>query len=107
MADDKVLLDRVIGLLSPFGGITSRAMFGGYGIFHEGDMFALLKGTGVFFKVDESNRPDYEKAGSKQYKPMPYFQVPESILADTAKLQEWARASIKIAHAPAAKKKRP
>lgn len=106
MADDKEFITRLIGLLSPLGGVTCKPMFGGYGIFHEGSMFALVKGTGLFFKVDDSNRSDYEEAGSKQYKPMPYFQVPANILADTSKLQEWARVSVRIAHAPPSPKKK-
>ena len=106
MAGDKDFLDHVTSLLGPIKGVTNKTMFGGYGIFHDGEMFALIKGTGLFFKVDATNRPDYEKAGSKQYKPMPYYQVPAEVLGDTAKLLDWACVSMRIAHAPAAKKKR-
>ncbi len=106
MAADNSLLDRVMSLLDSIGGIASKPMFGGYGIFHNGDMFALIKGNGLFFKVDDSNRAAYEQAGSKQYKPMPYFQVPDEVLDDHAKLVDWARISISIARASSAKKRR-
>lgn len=106
MAADKELHERVLGLLAPLGGVSSKSMFGGFGIFHEGDMFALISGHALFFKVDDSNRARYEAAGSKQYKPMPYFQVPESILRDSEGFLDWARESVSVAHASAGKKKR-
>jgi DNA transformation protein len=105
MPTDNEVLDHVTGLLTSVGGISSKAMFGGYGIFHEGAMFGIVKGTGLFFKVNDSNRVDYEKAGSSQYKPMPYYQVPVDVINNTAALLEWARASINAAHETVTKKK--
>ncbi len=79
-------------------------MFGGYGIFHEGCMFALISGNGLFFKIDDSNKPLYEKSGSKQYKPMHYYQVPAEVFENTTKLLEWAQQSVLIAHATSKKR---
>ena len=97
-------LAHVMELLTPTGNITSRAMFGGYGIFHEGDMFALISGDTLYFKADDSNRASYENAGSKPFRPMPYYEVPAEIMEDTEKLLQWARISIAIGHATAKKK---
>ena len=102
--EDKKILDQVMALLSPIGGVHSRAMFGGFGIFHDDAMFALIKGPGLFFKVNSANRPQYEKAGSKQFNPMPYFQVPAEVVTDAAMLRDWARTSIQIAHSSPKKK---
>ncbi|MBI2935140.1 MAG: TfoX/Sxy family protein, partial [Chloroflexi bacterium] len=68
--------------------------------------FALISGAGLFFKADASNISGYQQAGSRQYKPMPYYQVPADIVADAAKLREWARASVAVAQATATKKKK-
>ena len=106
MAADKKYMEYVMDLLSPIGGVQSRAMFGGYGIFHEGNMFALISNSRLYFKVDDSNRPQYEQANCEQFMNMPYYEVPASILDDTARLHDWARASITIAHAAPSKKKR-
>ena len=81
-------------------------MFGGYGIFHEGDMFALIWRSTLYFKVNESNRTDYEKAGSRQFHPMPYYEVPAEVMENIGMLQKWAYTSISISHAMAKKKKR-
>jgi DNA transformation protein len=41
--------------LSQISGITSKKMFSGYGIFHEGKMFALVNSKGeIYLKADES-----------------------------------------------------
>ncbi len=106
MGVEKSYLDHVTELLAPLGEVSSRAMFGGYGIFHEGDMFALISGSTLYFKVNDSNRAVYEAAGSKQFKPMPYYEVPAEVLEDETALHDWAHASIAVGHATA-KKKRP
>lgn len=82
-------------------------MFGGYGIFHEGVMFALISNDTLYFKVNESNRDAYERAGSKPFpRGMPYWEVPSELFEDTTKLHEWANISITIAHEAAKKKQR-
>lgn len=106
MAADSAFRDRVLEMLAPLEAINSRSMFGGYGIFAEGDMFALISGSALFLKVDDANRALYEEAGSKQYGSMPYYRVPAEALEDQAKLLDWARPSIAIAHAAPKKKRR-
>jgi DNA transformation protein len=106
LAADAGFQDHVMEILAPLGGVKSRAMFGGYGIFHEGDMFALISGSTLYFKVDDSNRPAYEQAVSSRFLRMPYYEVPAEVLEDSDKLREWARISIAIGHATAKKKRR-
>lgn len=98
--------DQVMELLAPIGGVHSRAMFGGYGIFHDGDMFALIAGSTLYFKVDESNYADYEDAGSERFGRMPYYEVPVELLDDLEILRDWANISIAIGHATASGKRR-
>ena len=107
MKADPNYMNYVMELLSPIGEVKSRAMFGGYGIFHENVMFALIAGSTLYFKVNDSNRTAYENAGSRPFPHnMPYYEVPVEVLEDTAKLHEWANISIAIAHATVKKKKR-
>lgn len=97
--------DQVVQALAPLGEVSSRKMFGGYGIFESSAMFALVDSQGnAFFKVDDSNRSRFDDAGAKQHGKMPYFQVPLEVLEDVDSLQDWARTSIKIAHATSKKK---
>ena len=106
MAPNKEYLDSIMKLLAPLGSVSVKSMFGGSGLFHEGAMFALISGTGLFFKVDDSNRSLYEQAGSKRHGPMPYYLVPTEVFQDVTKLLDWARKSISIAHSNVGKKKR-
>ena len=99
-------LDFVMEKLAPLGEITSRAMFGGYGIFHQGLMFALISEDVLYFKVNDTNRQMYEQAQSKLFPHgISYWEVPSDVLEDDSKLHEWASISIAIAQ-EAAKKKR-
>jgi DNA transformation protein len=84
--------------LAPLGDVTSRKMFGGYGIFKSGSMFALVTSEGVaHLKVDESNLAKFEKAESKQHGRMPYYEIPVSVLKNTRSLRSWATASLAVA----------
>lgn len=104
---DRAYVDYVMELLAPLGGVTGRAMFGGYGIFHEGDMFALISSSStLYFKADDSNRAAYEEAGSEQFMSMPYFEVPVDVLEDSVALRQWASTAIAVGHATAKKKRR-
>ena len=96
--------EHLIDELSSLGELSSKKMFGGYGVFESGVMFALVNSQGeVFFKADDSNRGQFQEIGAKKHGRMPYFQVPSTILADTPTLQAWARSSMAVAHSAAKK----
>ena len=100
-------LDFVMEKLLPVGNIKSRAMFGGYGIFHEGLMFALISEDTLYFKVNESNHEMYQKAQSRPFPHgISYWEVPTDVLEENAKLHTWANISIEIAREVAKKKRK-
>jgi DNA transformation protein len=85
-------------VLSGVPDITSRAMFGGYGIYQRGNIFAIIADGKLFFKADASNRGDYEARGSEPFtyqgprgKPhqMSYYEVPEEIMEDREEIRTW------------------
>ena len=76
-------LNFVIDKLSPIVDIRSRAMFGGYGIFYEGSMFALIAEDTLYFKVNEINRDMYKKARSKPFPHgISYWEVPLEVIVE-------------------------
>ena len=93
-------LSRSLALrLEGLGNVTTKAMFGGHGMFQAGKMFALVtSGAELFLKVDDSNRARFTKSNSSQHGKMPYFKVPVSVLMSDEKLMEWAQASVEVAH---------
>ena len=98
-------LQFIMQKLDSLGDVKSRSMFGGYGIFHEGLMFAVIADDTLYFKVNESNRDIYEQDGSKPFPHgISYWEAPAELLEEDSKLCEWANISIKIAHEVAVKK---
>ncbi|MHB9090687.1 MAG: TfoX/Sxy family protein, partial [Chloroflexota bacterium] len=74
-------------------------------IFATGDMFALISGSALFLKADESNRARFDEAGSTRYGAMPYYRVPSAVLADPGALMEWAATATAVARATPKKKR--
>jgi len=100
-------------VLSEIQGITSRFMFGGYGIYKDGIIFALIAFDQLYFKVGESNRSDYVAMGSepfvyefKRHKKttMPYWLVPDEIMHDKEKIREWVNKSVEVSRTDKKKK---
>jgi DNA transformation protein len=85
-------------------GVRARAMFGGVGIYAVDLFFALIADDTLYFKVDESTRPDFEERGMGPFRPfgeeggtMKYYQLPEEILEDPEVLRLWAERAVAIA----------
>jgi len=92
-------------LMGGVKGIAARAMFGGYGIYWEGVMFGLIADDVLYFKVDATNRREYEASGSRPFTyqakgrkkiALSYWEVPATILDDRDALVAWAQKSRKI-----------
>ena len=84
--------------------IRARNMFGGVGIYGGELFFALIDNDTLYFKVDESNRPDFEARGMGPFQPygpegetMGYYRVPEDLLEDPEVLGQWAEKAINVA----------
>jgi DNA transformation protein len=99
-------VDFVLEQLDAVGGITSKRMFGGVGVYAGDLFFALLDNDILYFKADDSNRADFESAGMRPFQPygpagevMQYYQVPVSVLEDPDELAGWAAKAIAVARA--------
>jgi len=99
--------DYILDLLTAIHPVSDRKMFGGIGIFIEEGMFALITSADVFhFKVDDSNRDDFEEAGMNRFGRMPYYQVPEEVLENQDELRIWMNKAMEVARMAAQKKKK-
>ena len=86
-------------LLADAGEVTSKKMFGGFGFFERGVMFAMVTSKGEFrFRADETTAPHYEALGSTKMGKMPYYVVPASVLESESTFSEWTAAAIEVAH---------
>ena|SRR2546429_171540 len=114
MAVSSEYLDYVHDQLSGLGGVSSRRMFGGAGLYCDEFFFALIDDDTLYLRVNDDNRADYTVRGMGQFRPyadrpelsMSYYETPADVLEDPAQLVSWARRSVAAAMAagkPAAK----
>jgi len=98
-------LDYLKDLFSPFGVITIRKMFGGAGIYCDGAIFAITGDEGVWLKVDDVTRAEFEAAGLKPFEvemngktgTMSYYNAPEDIYDDEDALRHWTALALDTA----------
>jgi DNA transformation protein len=108
---DSEFAQFVVECLQPLGPVSARRMFGGYGIYLHGTMFALIAADQLFLKVDDGNRQAYEDAGLAHFTAtdqgrsfrMPYREAPSEGFDDPSVLCAWAR----DAYAAALRTRRP
>lgn len=86
--------------------VRARAMFGGVGIYSGDRFFALLDDDVLYFKVDDTNRGDFEARGMGPFRPagpdgevMQYYEVPADVLEDADALRPWALRALVVAAA--------
>ena len=70
-------IDFVVEQLGPLGRIHTRAMFGGHALYCDGVVFALIANNALYLKVDDANRPQFERAGLKPFRP---FENQETVM---------------------------
>jgi DNA transformation protein and related proteins len=111
MALSEDYLEYVRDQLSGAGLIEMRKMFGGVGVYCNGVIFGLIAYDTLYFKVDDTNRPDYEEAGMGPFVPfgegsyaMGYYEVPVDVLEDRDELALWAGLAVEVSLRSRAKK---
>ncbi len=102
----------VIEQLEHVSTITAKNMFGGVGLYAEGFFFALIADDRLYFKVDDSNRSNFEAAAMEPFRPygddraMQYYEVPIEVLEDVDALRGWGEKAIAVARRARQRKRR-
>lgn len=94
----------VLDQLSGIRDLRARQMFGGIGLYAGDVFFGIVASDVLYFKVDDTNRRDYEQAGASPFKPyadrpmtMSYYGVPIAVLEDAERLGDWAARAVAVA----------
>jgi DNA transformation protein len=94
--------------------IHTRAMFGGVGVYAGERFFALIDDDVLYLKVDDLNRPDFEKEGMGPFQPfgpggevMQYYELPAGLLDEPDALTPWVEGAIEVAARAKSRKKTP
>jgi DNA transformation protein len=94
--------------------VRMKSMFGGAGVYAGELFFAIVSDDVLYFKVDDTNRPDFAARGMGPFSPfgeggevMQYYQVPEELLEDPDELRPWVEKAILVAANKKKKKSKP
>ena len=103
MAVSESYRDFVLEQLGRVTPVTGKSMFGGVGIYAQGLFFALIAKDRMYFKVDDTTRPDFERLGMEPFRPygedsaMGYYEVPADVVEDSVQLAAWMKKAIDVA----------
>ena len=97
--------DYAVELLGAAGRVAARRMFGGFGLYCGGVMFALIADDVLYLKADALNRPELERAGSAPFTYeakgrrtiMAYWRAPDDAMESRELMAPWARGALDAA----------
>lgn len=91
--------------------VRGKSMFGGVGVYSGERFFALIDDDVLFFKVDDSTRPDFIVRGMPAWSPFEdgvesrgYYQLPAELLEDPDELKPWVEKAVIVAERKKTKK---
>jgi DNA transformation protein and related proteins len=99
------LLEQIAAQLAALPELAIRRMFGGAGLYSRGVFFGVIDDDRVYFRIGDSNRDDFKRAGSVAFQPIPdkpamaYFSVPTMVIARSERFVEWAKKAVDAARA--------
>lgn len=115
MRADSDFVANVLDLLAPWGVVSARRMFGGYGLYRQGLTFAIVADDALYLKADGINKPDFERAGMEPFTyearnkriALSYWEAPSELFDDPDAMIAWAQRAFDAAlRAKAAPKRR-
>lgn len=102
---DNSFVEYVKDLLSSYGFIRARSMFGGYGIYCDNVIFAIIINDELYFKSDQELAKYFSGQGSSAFTyeskgkivTMSYWKVPSEIIENEESLKIWFNKSMNVA----------
>lgn len=95
----------VLEQMASFGVSRVRRMFGGYGLYRDDLMFAIILQEKLYLKADAVNVARYEQAGLGPFTysskgklvTLRYYEAPPEVYEDQDDMQQWARSAFEAA----------
>lgn len=105
----------VLEQMAGIPGIGKRAMFGGFGIYRDGLMFALIADESLYFKANDHLADDFIALGLPPFlfeskgktMTLKYYLAPESVFEDSDQMRLWADKAYRCALRNAETKPKP
>jgi len=94
-------VDYVVELMAGWATVSARKMFGGYGLYREGLMFALIVEDELFLKTDKVNMVQFEREGCHPFVyqskarsvQLSYWSAPAASLDSLVEMGEWCQSA--------------
>lgn len=91
--------EHIVELMSAFGAVQAKPMFGGHGIYRQGLMFALIADDRLYIKADDVSQPRFDAQGLGPFTfemkgkvgHLRYHEAPEEAYDDPAQMAVWAQ----------------
>jgi len=80
-------------------GLRVRAMFGGYGVYRDDRIFAIIVDDRLYFKADPTTRGEFEAKGLSPFTyvargksvTMQYFEAPPEVFEEPGTMRSWVQ----------------
>jgi DNA transformation protein len=98
--------EGIVDLFAAFGRVSVRRMFGGFGIYADGVMFALAADDVIYLKADEESAAAFRQEGASPFSYatkhgphtiLSYWRLPDRLYDDPDELAGWARTALGVA----------
>ncbi|MBS4095327.1 MAG: TfoX/Sxy family protein [Sulfuricella sp.] len=95
-------VDFVIDQLAPLGAVRAKSMFGGFGVYLDELMFAIIVDDSLYFKVDALSREEFAALGLQPFTyaargktvTMQYYAAPPEVFESPEAMHDWAQRAV-------------
>ena len=92
-------VEFVVEQMSFIGALRVRAMFGGYGVYRDDRIFAIIVDDRLYFKADPIGRGKFEAKGSSPFAytargktvTVQYFEAPPEVFEVSEAMRNWVQ----------------
>jgi len=99
VAKNNEFVSYLLEMLQEFGQVRAKAMFGGFGIYRNEFIFAIVVDDTLYIKADDNNQELFNKKGLPRFSYlkngkecfMSYYRVPDEAVDDVDVLNYWAQ----------------
>jgi DNA transformation protein len=98
-------VEFVLDQMTSVGRPRARAMFGGYGIYRNDRIFAIVADDRLYFKADPVTRAEFEAKGLRPFTyvtrgksvTMQYFEAPPEVFDEPDTMRAWSQKAYEAA----------
>jgi DNA transformation protein len=98
-------LSLVVDQMASLGTISTRAMFGGHGIYCDGLFIAIITSDKLYFKADAQTQAVFEARGLRRFGysargkavQLMYYEAPPEVFDEVQAMRDWGRHALQAA----------